>query len=149
MTEELEFQKISETSPSVQTHLGILQGVIERMAANSTSAKTWCITIVSAILVVVADKGKSDYAFLALLPTILFIALDAYYLGMEKGFRRAYNQFVIKLHKGKISPNDLFSVQPVGGTSRLQWEALKSFSVWGFYIGLAVLIILARSFVLQ
>lgn len=26
--------ELSESSPSVQTHLGILQGVIERMAAN-------------------------------------------------------------------------------------------------------------------
>lgn len=140
---------ISETSPSVQTHLGILQGVIERMASNSTSAKAWCITIVSAILVLVADKEKPDYAFLALLPTLLFVALDAYYLAMEKGFRNAYNQFVKKLHKGTITADDLFSVQPVGSSSRLQWEAFKSFSVWGFYAVLVVLILIARTFVLK
>lgn len=142
-------ETIPETSPSVQTHLGILQGMIERMASNSTSNKAWCITIVSAILVVVADKDKPDYALLALLPTILFVALDAYYLGMEKGFRNAYNQFVNKLHKGTIATDDLFSVQPVGSPSRFQWEALKSFSVWGFYVVLIVLILLARVFVLK
>lgn len=149
MPEDSASERISETSPSVQTHLGILQGVIERMAANSTSSKTWCITIVSAILVVVADKAKPSYALLALLPIILFAALDAYYLGMEKGFRNAYNQFVRKLHKGVITADDLFSVQPVGAPSKLQFEAFKSFSVWGFYLVLALLILVARIYVLK
>ena len=78
---------LTESSPSVQIHLNILQGVIERMASNSNSSKAWCITIVSAILVVVADKGKPDYAYIAFIPTLLFFALDTYYLALEKGFR--------------------------------------------------------------
>ncbi|PJC75209.1 MAG: hypothetical protein CO012_03960 [Syntrophobacterales bacterium CG_4_8_14_3_um_filter_49_14] len=149
MPEKKPNREITETSPSVQTHLGILQGVIERMASNSNSAKTWCITLVSAILVVVAGKNKPDYALLALLPTILFVALDAYYLGMEKGLRNSYNEFVRKLHDGSITPEDLFSVSPKGGPSKLQWEAFKSFSVWGFYSVLAALIVVARIFVLK
>ena len=139
---------LSEDSPSVQSHLGILQGVIERMAANSTSEKSWCITIVSAILVVIADKNKPDYAFLALIPTLLFLALDVYYLAMEKGFRNSYNSFVKKVHNGTLTADDLYFVCSEGKTSSLLWEALKSFSVWGFYIGLAILILLARHFVL-
>lgn len=139
---------LTEESPSVQSHLGILQGVIDRMATNSTSAKSWCITIVSAILVVIADKNKPDYAFLALIPTLLFLALDVYYLAMEKGIRNAYNGFVKKVHNGTLTADDLYLVHSVGGISRLRWEAFKSFSVWGFYIGLVILIILAKHFVL-
>jgi len=139
---------ISEASPSVQTHLGILQGVIERMASNSTSSKAWCITIVSAVLVIVADKGKPDFAFIAFIPTFLFLSLDAYYLAMEKGFRNSYNAFVKKLHEGELMPEDLYSVKPVGNQSKLQIEALKSFSVWGFYIVLGLLIALSRWLVL-
>lgn len=142
-------KQLYEDSPSVQSHLGILQGVIERMASNSTSAKSWCITIVSAILVVVADKNKPDYALLALIPTFLFLALDAYYLAMEKGFRNSYNSFVKKVHDGTLLAEDLYSVRPQGGTSNLQWEAFKSFSVWGFYIVLMIMIILAKNFVLK
>lgn len=138
-----------EDSPSVQVHLGIIQRVIERMAANSTAAKTWCITIVSAVLVVVADKNKPNYTLLALIPTFLFLALDAYYLGMEKGFRNAYNSFVRKVHDDTLSRNDLFSVKLEGVPSKLQWEAIKSFSVWGFYFVLAMLILVARIFVLN
>lgn len=149
MADKIDSSLLSEASPSVQIHLGILQGVIERMAANSTSAKTWCITIVSAILVVVADKNKPDYALLALIPTFLFFTLDAYYLAMEKGFRNSYNTFVRKVHCGKLIADDLYSVRPEGESTKLQIEAFKSFSIWGFYLVLAVLIGLARFFVLK
>jgi hypothetical protein len=140
--------KFSEASPSVQTHLGILQSVIERMASNSTASKAWCITIVSAVLVIVADRGKPDFAFLALIPNILFMLLDAYYLALEKGFRNSYNHFVKKIHNGTLTSEDLFFVSPYGRPSLLQIEAFKSFSVWGFYIALCLLIILARCLVL-
>ena len=81
-------------SPAVQTHLSIIQNVIQRMASNSASCKTWCVTLVSAILVVVIDKDKSAYLLLALLPIVVFLILDVYYLSMEKGFRNSYNDFI-------------------------------------------------------
>lgn len=149
MTEQLKMNELSETSPSVQSHLGIIQNVVDRMAANSTSAKAWCIAIVSAMLVVVAGKNRPNYALLALIPTFLFLLLDAYYLAMEKGFRNAYNDFVKKVHEGTLTPNDLFSVKPLGDSSELQTEAFKSFSVWGFYILLSMLIVLAKLTVLK
>lgn len=138
----------TESSPSVQTHLGILQGVIERMAANSSAAKAWCIALVSAILVVVADKARPEYSLLALMPVVLFCALDAYYLGMEKGFRKSYNTFVRKVHKGELVPEDLYSVEAEGDSSSLQLDALKSFSVWGFYLVLVVMVLAAWQLVL-
>ena len=58
------------------------------------------------------------------------------------------NQEVMELYQGTIATDDLFSVQPVGNPSRLQWEALKSFSE-GFYVVPIVLILLAREFVLK
>jgi len=148
MTEQKRIKNLDETSPSIQTHLSIIQGVIERMANNSTSSKAWCITIVSAILVIVADKGKPDYAWIAIFPTILFAALDAYYLALEKGFRNSYNTFVKKLHSGTLLPEDLYSVMPEGSHTRLQLQALRSFAVWGFYIPLMILVAIARCVVI-
>ncbi len=40
--------KVNFESGAVQSYLGILQGVINRMASNSAGCKTWCITLVSA-----------------------------------------------------------------------------------------------------
>lgn len=149
MSKDISDPRFQDTSPSVQTHLGILQGVIERMSSNSSSAKGWCITLVSAILVVVADKGKPKFALLAFIPTVLFLSLDAYYLAMEKGFRNAYNDFVSKIHQGTLTVDSLFCVKPVGKTLSLRFQALKSFSVWGFYLVLAIMIGIARWVVLE
>jgi hypothetical protein len=132
-------QSLDGTCPSIQTHLEILQGVIGRMAANSASCKTWCVTIVAAILVVVADKEKPQLASVAVLPTVLFAALDVYYLAMEKGFRSSYKCFVEKLHSKTLAPCDLYAICPSNDGSKLQWNAMKSFSVWGFYVPLVLL----------
>lgn len=142
MTDEL--VDINPESASIQTHLGILQNVIQRMAENSSASKAWCVTLVSAILVIVADKGKPDYAYIAFLPTLVFAALDAYYLALEKAFRNAYNEFISRLHNKSLTEADLYSVAPKGNMSELQWQAFKSFSVWGFYVSLAVLIFIAK-----
>jgi hypothetical protein len=140
---------LPESSPSVQAHLGVLQGVIQRMAGNSASCKTWCVTIVSALLVVVADKGRSEVAHIALVPTFLFLALDTYYLGLEKAFRASYSEFVQKVHAGTATAADLFAIEPTGSLSWHQLKALRSFSIWGFYLTLAILIELVRSTVLN
>jgi len=104
--------------------------------------------MVSAILVIVADKGNPDYAWIAVFPTVLFAALDAYYLALEKGFRNSYNSFVKKLHSGTLLPEDLYSVVPVGNHTQLQIQALRSFAIWGFYIPLITLVAIARSLVI-
>lgn len=149
VTENKSRKHFSEESASVQSHLQIMQNVIQRMATNSTSCKAWCITIVSAILVLIADKNKPELAWLALLPSFLFLALDAYYLSLEKAFRFSYNSFIKKLHDNEIFSEDLYSVTPKGNMLKHQIESLKSFSVWGFYGALLLLVILAKELVLK
>ncbi|MCG3744502.1 hypothetical protein EXA18_13580 [Vibrio cincinnatiensis] len=136
---------LTEDSPSVQAHLVMLQNVIQRMASNSSSCKSWCITLVSAVLVIVADKGKPDFAWIALLPTVIFACLDAYYLALEKGFRETYNNFVEKLHCKSLISVDLYAITPQGKMSKHQFEAMKSMSVWGFYIPLVLLIYITKT----
>ena len=72
----------------------MLQGIVSRLAGNSASCKTWCVSLVSAIAVVAAQSGKVQLLFVASLPLIIFAALDAYYLGLERRFRACYEQFV-------------------------------------------------------
>ncbi len=139
-----EYLTIDPESASIQTHLGILQGVIQRMASNSSACKAWCVTLVSAILVIIADKGRPDYAYIAFLPTIVFTALDAYYLALEKAFRNSYNDFITKIHNKTLTEESLYSVVPKGEMSTLQIQSLLSFSVWGFYSSLALLIFITK-----
>lgn len=137
-------RRVDNDSASIQVHLTIMQDVIQRMAANSSSAKTWCVTLVSAVLVIVADKGKPQYAWIAMLPTIMFAALDMYYLALEKGFRRSYNEFIDKLHANLLMTSDLYSVQLSGNFIKLLFESIQSFSIWGFYLSMALLAIVTK-----
>jgi len=135
-----EESRFGEGSPAVEAHMSITQSIIQRMAANSTLCKAWCITLVSAILVIVADKGKPSYALIAAIPTVLFLVLDAYYLALERCFRDSYNAFIEKLHGGQIQACDLYVVTPRGSVVKSFGASLLSFSVWPFYLTLGAMI---------
>ena len=143
-----ENRSMNEDTSSVQAHLTIMQGVIQRMAENSRSCKVWCVTLVSATLVLVARTGEPQHALIALAPTLLFLALDAYYLALERAFRNSYNAFVGKLHGGKLAPSDLYRVAPAGMGFVLVGRCLGSVSIWLFYPLVAATIILAWQLVI-
>jgi hypothetical protein len=140
--------EVAYNQQAIQTHLGILQNTIERMAGNSAAAKAWCITLVSAILVIVADKHQPRFVWLALLPTLLFFGLDSYYLALERGFRRSYARFVERLHRGSLEEDDLYTVVHTGRLGGLLMSAVRSLSVWPFYGTLILMIYLAQKLVI-
>ena len=49
------------------------------------------ITIVSALLALYASSDNVTYVFVAIVPTLLFWYLDAYYLQLERKFRGLYD----------------------------------------------------------
>ena len=135
--------RLNPESESVRAHLAIMQGVITRMAENNRACKFWCITLVSAVLILVARTGEPQHALLALVPTFLFLILDAYYLALEKAFRASYGSFVAMLHMGRLERPYLYYVQPHGMGWRRVMRCLYSFSIWPFYLLLAATIVLA------
>ena len=144
-------EKFDFDSPSVHSYLTILQSVISRMATNSSGCKTWCVTLVSAIVVIIADKGKPDYVWISVVPIALFLLLDTYYLSLEREFRGVYNDFIRKLHFGNATVDDVFYVAPRTGmvvTSLNILKASSSISIWSFYVLLAVMLLVVRVWVL-
>lgn len=133
-------QSLDIKSSAVQHHLTLLQGIIQRMAENSRSCKLWCITIVAAVLVLVARTEQPNYALITLLPAALFLILDTYYLALERAFRNSYNAFVGKLHSGDLQSDDLYKLAPTGSIYRLFLACLKSFSIWPFYPALVIMV---------
>jgi hypothetical protein len=144
----IEGEGFREDSQAVQAHLTITQSIISRMSTNSASCKAWCLTLVSAIIVVVSDKDKAPLVLIALIPIALFLALDTYYLALERMFIGSYNAFIKKLHRGKVDAEDLFAVSPLGNIYKQMLKALVSFSIWPFYLTLVVMVWLAREIVL-
>ena len=141
---------LTPESSSVQSYLNILQEIISRMATNSANCKNWCITLVSAILVVIADKNKPNYAWISLIPIILFFLLDAYYLAQERSFRAIYNKFIQDLHSSKATTENLFVLVPLRGFNVVKslFEASSSFAVYPFYLTLFLTVIIARFLIL-
>ncbi len=136
--------ELGAESSAVQKHLEIMQSVIARMAENSRSCKVWCVTLVSAVLVLVARTGEADHALIALAPGLLFYVLDAYYLSLERGFRQSYGAFVSKIHDGRASISDLYTVVPTGSIKcGLLWAMFQSSSVLPFYLVVLATILLA------
>jgi hypothetical protein len=63
----------------------IVQDIITRMGTNSFLVKGWAITLIVASLLI---TGFSYHRYVALLPWFLFWAYDAYFLRMEKLYRK-------------------------------------------------------------
>lgn len=80
-------------------HLEFIQGIITRMNTNSFQLKGWVIVLVSALLALYANSLNTVYIFVSIFPTILFWALDSYYLQQERKFRGVYD-IVAGIKKG-------------------------------------------------
>ena len=142
MTESRSFDA---ESSAVQTHLKIMQNVIERMAENSRACKFWCITLVSASLILVAMIDQPNYILVALVPVVLFLILDTYYLALERAFRGSYDTFVEELKNDNISSSDLYIVKPTSAIPKLFIHSLRSFSIYIFYPILIVSVLIIWS----
>jgi hypothetical protein len=143
---------IDYNSAAVLNYLTTLQGVITRLATNSSSCKTLCVTLVSAIAVIITQKTKPEYAWIASIPILSLGLLDAYYLGLENGFRRTYNQFTQSLIKGTAQSEDLFKVSITASYKRLNTLgetlcALYSPAIWLFYGSLSIVVYLGRNLI--
>ena len=136
-------------SPAVQKHLEIMQGVTQRMAENSRSCKVWCVTLVAATLVLVARTGEPRHALIALIPTLLFLFLDSYYLALERAFIGSQNAFVAKLHKDELVLADVYKVAPTGMGVLLVGRCLVgSVSILPFYLLVTATVLASWSWVL-
>ena len=139
---------LNEDSLAVQAHLTMMQGVINRMAENSRSCKVWCVTLVAAVLVLVARTGEPQHTLLALVPTLLFWVLDSYYLALERAFIKSQNAFVKKLHQSKLVSSDVYRVAPTEMGLLLVGRCLGSVSIWLFYPLVVVTVVLAWQLIL-
>lgn len=84
---------------SVQVHISMMQGLINRMASNSANSKLWCVTLLAAILALFFDNKVQHIEFCYLIVG-LFYFLDCFYLGLERQLVNAQNDFVRKLNEG-------------------------------------------------
>jgi hypothetical protein len=111
-------------------HLALIQGVITRMAGNSFLIKGWTVTLVAGLSALAADKSDRAFAWLAVGVVVIFACLDAFYLALERAYRRLYvdvaagrNTEPWTLDGGAVGPVDVlhglagFVVWPLHGAA--------------------------------
>ena len=134
--------KIKE-SPAVQAHISMLQGIISRMAVNSSYCKNWTVTLVAALLVLLVDEDKNiPSAYICLIPVVLFYVLDSYYLGLERKYISMQKTFLKNL-EGPVYAYGIFMVNRIGFFDKFCsfLKALFSFSTLPFYMIVTVVIL--------
>lgn len=125
-------------------HLEFIQNTISRMGQNSFQAKTWNVTILSAIFTFYLVQNESvNFKLLFIISlgvTVLFCLIDVYYLYLERGYRYLYNEVISG--KENIAHYSMAIPQCKRGIISFL-KAFLSFSTSGFYgsifIGLIII----------
>jgi hypothetical protein len=120
-------------------HLNLLQAIITRLAGNSASCKTWCLTLVTAFLSLAGTMKNPALVGAALIPVVLFGFIDTMYLATEKAYRELYNRVVAKINAGAYTVADTFDSRAPLDFAHLRafaFSAFKSWAIWPVYLGL-------------
>ncbi len=108
------------------------------MTENSRNAKTWCISIVSALLVF-SSKTFALPWFVLVLPILPLMYLDMYYLALETFYREQYDKIKKKYKEGKIDIFNVYDMERPSEKLEIIYQ-MRSKSVWPFY-GLLLLVV--------
>jgi hypothetical protein len=130
-----------------QTHIATLQNIIARLSNYSMNCKTWAVTIVSALCVVIFDPQRVTYFYVVIIPIIIFWLFDCYYLGLEKTFRDIYADFLTKIQNDNTNICDDIKIVLKGKRLKNFLRALISVSTTPLYLALAVIVFLLYAIV--
>ena len=117
-------------------HLKMVQGVISRMAGNCAQVKTWTVSLVTAVFIFagLSDKQNIMIGVAGFVPVLIFGAMDARYLHLERCYRSLYEAIA----SGQpVKPFDL-DYRPYAGSVDGLGSTALSWSVCGFYGTLSI-----------
>lgn len=132
-------------NPAAIAHFNLLQGIINRLANNSASCKTWCLVIVSALLSLAGATHVSGIVTFALVPVVIFGCLDGMYLAQERAYRSLYTRIAQAIRDGSYARGDAYDLRapPLSFTNFL--SALASWSIYPVCLGLILTYAVAAS----
>jgi hypothetical protein len=115
------------------------------MASNLFLLKGWTITLVAALFALAARDSERVYFLIAYLPTLMFWALDGYFLSQERRFRALYDH-VRGLDESQI--DFAMDTSPFGNELRNSWAgATFSRTLLVYYGGLIVTMLIVMSLI--
>lgn len=119
-------------------HLDMIQDTIKRMANNSFLLKGWTVTLVAALIALLAKEGDYIYFILAFFPIVMFWSLDGYFLRQELLFRKLFDSIRVK-NENEID----FSMDTSLYSKNVQNWLKTCFSVTlrTFYLGMVIMVV--------
>jgi hypothetical protein len=121
-------------NPAVMAHISLLQGIINRLASDSASCKTWCLTLVAALLSLAGAAHVPGIVTFALVPVIVFGFLDGMYLAQERAYRDLYRNCVEAIHNRSYTLDHAYDARAAIGKGRFFLPYVlgpSSQSIWG------------------
>ena len=96
--------EVSQNAEDRHQYLAFLQAVIDRMARNSASLKQWLIPLLVFIYGIACKDGDENEITVhmpiwGILASLTFWMLDAYYLMIERAYRKKFNKAVTGCEK--------------------------------------------------
>src|ERR1700730_10825885 len=95
-------------NPVVIAHINLLQGIINRLANNNASCKTWCLALVGALLSLAGATHVPGIVTFALVPVVIFGFMDTMYLAQERAYRNLYNRVVELIRANTLKREHVF-----------------------------------------
>ncbi len=129
--------------PAVTAHINLLQGIINRLANNSASCKTWCLTLVAALVSLAGATDVPGIVTFALVPVVIFGFLDAMYLAQERAYRELYSRIVNTVRDGSYTRANVYEAKAPLGFGRI-FSTLASWSIYPVYLGLIAMYLVAH-----
>lgn len=139
-----------ENEEKLHKEIDLIQGCINRMSNNSFLLKGWTISINGVILALFSKNiNKFFIGLIIILITFIFWRLDAYYLRLEKMFRKLYEWKLETRKKGNeenfYSLNTEKFEREVSGILKTMFSKTL-FLFYGFIIILVLIILVFYCF---
>lgn len=133
----------------VQGFISQLDSIIGRMANNSANAKNWLMTIVAAAIAIQWSQDQQKNVLWLLIPTVLFMLTDMYYLGMERYFKDVQKKFIEQVRAGDDIKDKVYKINKTTKCEQVYNTigCIDSLSIWPFYLIVIGCILVVRFFI--
>lgn len=122
--------------PEVQGFISQLDSIISRMGGNSANAKNWLMTLLAAAIAIQWSQDQLKNVLWLLVPTVLFMLTDMYYLGMERHFKDLQKLFIEAVRSGNDIKDSVYNIPKTNKCEQVcnTLRSIDSLSIWPFYL---------------